>query len=64
MDIVISLDEIISLIRNLNKGKATGPDEISVQMLMCDDSIATPRRIIYEIFSRLEFIRIYGNQLI
>ena len=28
VDIVISLDEIISLIRNLNKGKATGPDEI------------------------------------
>ena len=49
VDIVISLDEIISLIRNLNKGKATGPDEISAQMLiMCDDSIATPLRIIYE----------------
>ena len=60
VDIVISLDEIISLIRNLNKGKATGPDEISAQMLiMSDDSIATPLRI----FSRLEFIRIYGNQL-
>ena len=48
MDIVIPLDEIFSFIRNLNKGKATGPDEISAQMLMCDDSIATPLRIIYE----------------
>ena len=35
--------------RNLKKGKATGPGEISAQMLiMCADSIATPLRIIYE----------------
>ena len=49
VDIVISLDEIISFIRDLNKGKATGPDEISAQMLiMCDDAIETPLKIIYE----------------
>ena len=47
VDIVISLDEIISFIRNLNKGKSTGPDEISAQILMCDDAIA-PLEIIYE----------------
>ena len=47
VDIAISLDEIISFIRNLNKGKATGPDEIAAQML-CDDAIATPLKIIYE----------------
>ena len=47
--IVISLDEIISFIHNLNKGKATGPDEISAQrLIMCDDAIATPVKIIYE----------------
>ena len=45
----ISLDTIISFLRNLNKGKATGADEISAQMLiMCDDAIATPLKIIYE----------------
>ena len=43
VDILISLDEIVSLIRNLNKGKATGPDEISAHMLIiCVNSIATP----------------------
>ena len=38
VDIVISLDEIMYFIRNLNKGKATGPD----------DAIATTLNIIYE----------------
>ena len=47
--IVISNEEIIKLIRNLNKGKANGPDNISAQMLLlCDDSILQPLRLIFE----------------
>ena len=49
VDIVISLDEIIYFIPNLNIGKATGPDKISAQtLIMCDDAIATPLKTIYE----------------
>ena len=48
-DIVVSLDERVSLILHLNEGKTTGPDEISAPLLiMCDDFVATPFKIIYE----------------
>ena len=50
LDIIhLSSDEILSLIRNLNIGKATGPDEISAQMLLiCDETIVAPLKIIFE----------------
>ena len=39
---------ILSLIRNLNPNKATGPDEISAHMLLLSDvSIVLPLKIIY-----------------
>ena len=39
----------VSLIRNLNKGKAHGPDDISAHMLiLCDDTIVIPLKLIYE----------------
>ena len=46
---IISSDEIFSLIRNLNKGKANGPDDVSAHMLiLCDETIAIPLKLIYE----------------
>ena len=45
--ITIENDEIITLIRNLDRNKATGVDGISGQMLLlCDDSIILPLNII------------------
>ena len=41
--------DILSIIRNLNPNKATGSDEISVQMLLlCDNSVVPPLKIIFE----------------
>ena len=46
--IPIQCDKIISLIRNLNPNKATGPDGISGQMLLlCDNSVVLPLKIIF-----------------
>ena len=43
-------EEIISLIRNLNPNKASGPDGISGQMLLlCDNSVVLPLKIIFQI---------------
>ena len=48
-NIIISSDEIVSFIRNLNKGKANGPDDVSAHMLiLCDETIAVPLKLIYE----------------
>ena len=48
-NIIISSDEILSLIRNLNKGKANGPDDVSAHMLiLCDDTIAFSLKLIHE----------------
>ena len=48
-NIIISSDEIVSLIRNLNKGKAHGPDDISAHMvILCDDTIVIPLKLTYE----------------
>ena len=48
-NIIISSDEIVSLIRNLNKGKAHGSDDISAHMLiLCDYTIVIPLKLIYE----------------
>ena len=55
--ISLQCDEITSLIRNLNPHKATGSDEISGQMLLlCDNSVVLPLRIIFE--------NIFGNSYI
>ena len=44
----ISDAEIVLLIRKLNAKKASGPDEISSRMLLlCDDTIVPPLRIIF-----------------
>ena len=40
-------DEIVSLVRNLNPNKASGSDGISGQMLLCDDSVGMPLKIIF-----------------
>ena len=46
--ITIKNDEIISLIRKINPGKATGSDGISGQMLLLgDDSVILPLTIIF-----------------
>ena len=46
--ITVKNDEIISLIRKINPGKATGSDGISGQMLLlCDDSAILPLKIIF-----------------
>ena len=46
--ITIKNDKIISLIRKINPGKATGSDGISGQMLLlCDDSVIVPLKIIF-----------------
>ena len=45
----ISSDEITSLIRSLDKGKAGGSDQISSHMiLLCDDSITVPLKLIFD----------------
>ena len=44
----IENDEILTLIRNINPNKATGPDGISGQMLLiCDNSVTLPLKIIF-----------------
>ena len=44
----IENDEILTLIRNINPNKPTGPDGISGQMLLiCDDSVTLPLKIIF-----------------
>ena len=46
--ITVKNDEIISLIRTINPGKATGSGGISGQMLLlCDDSLILPFKIIF-----------------
>ena len=55
----ISDAEIVLLIRKLNAKKASGPDEISSRMLLlCDDTIVPPLRII---FSNILTTGIYTN---
>ena len=47
-DIPFTTDDILPLIRNLNKNKSNGPDGISAQMLrICDDSIVLPLKLIF-----------------
>ena len=47
-ELIISNDEISSLIRNINPNKAAGSDGISGQMLLiCDDSVTLPLKIIF-----------------
>ena len=42
-------DDILLLIRNLQPGKANGPDEISARMLLlCDDSVVLPLKLIFQ----------------
>ena len=50
LDIIrVTSNEILSLIRKLNEGKATGPDQISAHMLLiCDETIVAPLKIIFE----------------
>ena len=58
--ITIKNDEIISLIRKINPGKATGSDGISGQMLLlCDDSVILPLKII---FSNIMSTSIYPDR--
>ena len=46
--ITIGNDEIISLIRKIYPGKATGSDKISGQMLhLCDDHVILPLELIF-----------------
>ena len=47
--ITITSEEILSQIRNLNKGKSCGPDNLSAHMLLlCNDTIVLPLTIIYQ----------------
>ena len=46
--ISIQCDEITSIIRNLKPNKATGSDEISGRMLLCDNSVVLPLKIIFD----------------
>ena len=47
-DIPFTDDDILSLIRSLNKKKSNGPDGISAQMLkICDASIVLPLKLIF-----------------
>ena len=47
--ILIRRNEVVSLVRHLNPNKASGSDGISAQMLLlCDDSIGMPLKIIFE----------------
>ena len=47
-DIPFHNEDIIVLIRRLNKNKSSGPDEISARMLMiCDESIVRPLKLIF-----------------
>ena len=58
--ITIKNDEIISLIRKINPGKATGSGAISGQMLLlCDDSVTLPLKII---FSNIMSTSIYPDR--
>ena len=47
--VAASRDEILKIIRDLNPNKAHGWDGISIKMIqLCDDSIVTPLKIIFE----------------
>ena len=46
--ILISTNDIVKLISNLNPNKATGSDSISAQMLLlCGDTVASPLKVIF-----------------
>ena len=46
--IPITNDDILSLIRGINKNKANDPDEVSARMLsICDESIILPLKLIF-----------------
>ena len=48
-EFVISEDEILKIIRNLNQNKAHGWIEISVRMIkLCDECLTVPLRLIFE----------------
>ena len=48
-NITFTEEDILLLIRNLQPGKANGPDEISARMLLlCDDSIVLPLKLIFQ----------------
>jgi len=48
-NITFTDEDILLLIRNLQPGKANGPDEISARMLLiCDDSIVFPLKLIFQ----------------
>ena len=55
--ISIKKDEIVYFVRNLNPNKASGSDGISGQMLLvCDDSVGIPVKIIFENILMSSFI--------
>ena len=48
-NILLTNDDILPLIRGLNKNKASGSDQISARMLsLCDDSIILPLKLIFQ----------------
>jgi len=62
--IPIENEDIISLIRKLNPNKSNGSDGISGQMLLlCDDSVILPLRIIFSNILSTAYIPICGNLL-
>ena len=57
-------DEIIALIRNINPNKATGSDGMSGQMLLlCDDSVILPLKLIFRNIRLTSITLTYGNLL-
>ena len=47
--IQVTNDDIVCILKSLNPGKASGPDEISTKMLLlCGDTILAPLKIIFE----------------
>ena len=62
-NITFTEEDILLLIRNLQPGKANGPDEISACMiLLCDDSIVLPLKLIFQNILLTVYSRICGNE--
>ena len=60
--LVVTSEEIIFLIRNLNIGKSCGPDNISAHMLLLYDETVLSLKIIYQQILSTGIFSQFGNQ--
>ena len=63
IELQISREKILHIIRSLNQNKASGWDDISVRMIkICDDSLSLPLRLTLENCLRRGVFPRYGKE--